>query len=122
MMKKKIKLSLIDDYIKIMLIKQFYNNYSQLISASCQESTGKQALNLENTYNLIFKLLKMDDLSLDILKRQLQNNSKNFLLNSEKLKSILEKSKIEINSIEKNLPEKMSKLKINPNLKLLNLI
>ena len=122
MTKKKIKLSLIDDYIKIMLIKQFYKNYSQLLNTPCLESTEQQALTLENTYNLIFKLLKMDDLSLDILKKQLQNNSKNILTNSENLKSILEKSKLEISLIEKNLPEKMSKLKINPNLKLLNLI
>ncbi|MBO5955117.1 MAG: hypothetical protein J6Q13_04060 [Clostridia bacterium] len=83
--KNKIKLSLIEDYIEIIKIENFFSNsfvdiefdksiFNKCHSLNCQ---------LSKIYNSIFENLKMNDLSLLILKKELKNN--NIIFNNLKL-------------------------------------
>ena len=119
MKKKKIKLSLIDDYIKIILIKNFLNN--SFSSFELNQDYVKE-LNvtkhilpiLENTYNELFERLKLKDLSFDILTKELEQNNSLFLnTNSFNLEKTIANNSLILNNILNNLKSKLDQLKLN---------
>lgn len=78
--KNKIKLSLIEDYISILFIKNFFENDFSSIPLSDQDKdifleTKKQTDSLFIIYESVFKRIKMYDLSLLILKKELKDNN-----------------------------------------------
>lgn len=78
--KNKIKLSLIEDYISIFFIKNFFENDFSSIPLSDQDKdifleTKKQTNSLFIIYESVFKRIKMYDLSLLILKKELKDNN-----------------------------------------------
>ena len=78
--KNKIKLSLIEDYISILFIKNFFENDFSSIPLSDQDKdifleTKKQTNSLFIIYESVFKRIKMYDLSLLILKKELKDNN-----------------------------------------------
>lgn len=118
--RNKIKLSLIDDYIKIVAIENFYNtlndfsneNFSTLIC-----NIKQLDFELKTTYTKLIKKLKLNDLSFLILKKELSLNNSIFI-NEQKtqfsnLKSTIEKTSEELNQINNNLKEKMKLLKVS---------
>lgn len=113
MLKNKIKLSLIDDYVKLVLFENFFNTYN--ISSS-QEIASKhnQSTKLKRLYDIIFEKLSMNDCSLLLLKQQLkQNNELTKLCNEHTERDIFKKISENVDSIEQNLSYKMARLKIN---------
>ncbi len=124
MTKNKIKLSLIDDYIKICLIKNFLNNnfepakldsfYLNLIPKMKQID-----LCLEQAYNEIFNLLKLNDTSLEVLKNNLSSNNKQFELIQKQqfhnCSQIIDQSNNQLKSILNSLKSKTKSLKLNIN-------
>ena len=84
MTKNKIKLSLIEDYIKIVLIKNFYSNSFDDIDLSAEsrkllDNCKKLNQLLLSTYELLLDKLNLNDISLDILKQELKQNNLMFL-------------------------------------------
>ena len=123
MTKNKIKLSLIDDYIKIVLIKNFYSNSFEEVDITDDNKTlmdTSKKLNqvLFSTYELLFEKLKLNDASLDVLKQDLEKNNLMFLQkqsqNFADLKEIFTKQIDLLNNINLNLKSKLNRLKINP--------
>ncbi len=122
MTKNKIKLTLIDDYIKICLIKNFLNNdfnqakltpfYLNLISKLKHLNST-----LEQIYCKIFEKLKLNNTSLDVLKRDLLNNNiqfeKEHLNNYLNCAKTIDKSNLLLNSILNNLKQKLKVLKLD---------
>ena len=111
MTKNKIKLTLIDDYIKICLIKNFlYNNFNEqdLSNLYLDEIEKLKKLNtaLEHLYCEIFEKLQLNNLSLDILKKDIKHN--NFQFENEEKKhtsnytKLIDQSKIQLNTIISN--------------------
>ncbi|MBR4999008.1 MAG: hypothetical protein IKY10_03925 [Clostridia bacterium] len=119
MKNKKIKLSLIDDYIKIILIKNFLNNsFSAFeLDQECVKELNysKQLLaTLENTYNQLFVKLKLKDLSFDILTKELEQNNSLFLnTTSLNLNKTITNNSLTLNTILNNLKFKLEHLKLN---------
>lgn len=116
--RKKIKLSLIEDYIEIKKIENFFLNSFVNIQFDKNIFNNCKNLNLQllKLYNSLFESLKMNDLSLLILKKELKNN--NYLFNNLKLKKFKEidqtilKLTIGLNRIFQNLLTKLEQLKI----------
>lgn len=114
--RKKITLSLIDDYIKILVIKNFINNnFNQhnLSKSSLETLKITTYLNniLEDTYNKIFHQLKVDTLSLLILKKELKKSNSLFLQNKN-MKSTINKYFLESVNIYRETPKKFKLLKL----------
>lgn len=118
--RKKIKLSLIDDYVKIMLIFNFCNNsFDNCVFSSTNEEFKKLKnfnLKLKYAYEIILNKLKMNNLSLLILKKELKNNNsiylkvlKNNFNNFDQTLFSLNKL---MNMIHDNLSTKLKLLKI----------
>lgn len=83
--RKKIKLSLIDDYVKIILINNLYKNSIECLVLN--DEILNLIINIKNLsthlkceYDKIFEKLKLNDVSLLILKKELNLN--NSLFNS----------------------------------------
>ena len=121
MNKRKIKLSLIDDYVKICLIKNFYFNDFFNISLkqkNCIENIKITLLATSNIYDNIFKECKMNDVSLLVLQKELSENNNMFthqLKDMGELDNLLIQHRNEISNIYTGLKEKLVKLKINMN-------
>lgn len=123
MTKNKLKLSLIEDYIKIVLIKNFFRNSFEGLNLSEQDKQVvdcSKNLNqiLFSTYELLFERLKLNNLSLDILKQELEQNNLMFLeqksLNFKGFKEVCTKNLNQLSEINSNLKPKLEKLKIKP--------
>ena len=119
MTRRKIKLSLIDDYIKIVQIKNFSNNsFDEFTLNEKSERNLTEIHNLstllEKTLESLFETLKLNDLSFCILKKELdQNNSLFFKTNSQNVEHNITISLLTINTIISNLKSKIDNLKIN---------
>lgn len=122
MTKNKIKLTLIDDYIKICLIKNFLcNNFNQidLPNSYLNEVEKLKQLNatLEQIYCEIFEKLHLNNLSLDILKKDLKHNNSQFeneeKKNNTNYTKLIDQSNNQLNSILFHLKEKLQVLKLN---------
>lgn len=120
--KSKIKLSLIDDYIKIISIKNLFKNtyFQTLTTQSCVDLltlTQKLDQYLEIIYNALFEKLKLKNISLDILNNELKENNSIFLsLKQNKfsnLENILNSIYSDLKNISNTLKEKTDKLKVN---------
>lgn len=124
MTKNKLKLSLIDDYIKIVLIKNFYSNSFEDVdlndeSIKLMDSCKKLNQLLFSTYELLLEKLKLNEVSLDVLKQELELNNLMFLKekaeNFSHLNELCNKNTKLLTAINLNLKTKLEKLKINPN-------
>ena len=119
MTKNKIKLSLIDDYIKIVLIKNFLNNSFSAFELNKEQTdqinhSKTLVCLLDKTYNSIFDKLKLNDLSFEILKKELSQNNILFLrTTASKLNQILNSNNLTLNIILKNLKIKLINLKVD---------
>lgn len=80
--RKELKLSLIDDYVKIVIAKRFFSNMfnSNIADHQIFQSTRTLTKNLEKIYDLILKKLKLNNLSLLILKKELKTNNSLYLI------------------------------------------
>ncbi len=123
MKNKKIKLSLIDDYVHIFLIKNFLNNSfyemeNQLNCIDLIKSTQQLDCFLEKEYLKIIHQLKLDDTSFSVLQNELMTNNSLFLKlkkdNFLSLESTLKLINIKLNSILNDYKIKLNKLKIFP--------
>lgn len=120
--RKKIKLSLIDDYVKILLIKNFLNNSFEnvkLTNITALKQTKELNLKLDEIYNQLFFKLKLNDLSLLILKKELKNNNILYLKEEQNsfltLENTIQKTYLILNDIFENLNKKLKffKFKLN---------
>ena len=115
--KNKIKLSLIEDYISLILFKNFFNNDFTFINTDKNKLYKSQAkLNsLLKLYENAFLKLKMNDLSLLILKKELKRN--NYLYSQEQKSNFstihftVEKINNKLTSIFASYKEKQKVLK-----------
>ena len=120
--KNKIKMSLIEDYIQILFSKTFFDNEFLSISLSSNEhqlfiKTKKNVYFLNNAYESIFKKLKMNDISLLILKKEIKNNNNLFLQekqnNFKTLSITINRINQELQRISNSLKDKSTLLKVN---------
>ena len=115
--KRKIKLTLIEDYIKILSIKNFnqivFDYFSPTISSTLK-TTQTLNMSLEKIYNEVFEKLKMNDLSLLILKKELQLSNSMFCQNKN-LEQIIENNYLIVIQIYQNAYQKFKMLKLSPN-------
>lgn len=119
-MKTNLKLSLIDDYIQIVLIENFFKNEISTIFSSLSTNIHKIQKHcslLKSFYEKLINLLKLNNVSFLVLQKQLSLN--NTLYEKEKLNNFLNTPKI-INQFEetlinisKNIKQKLTKLKLN---------
>lgn len=119
-MKLNMKLSIIDDYIQIKLIKNFCNNdFSLFCNNICIDrinKTKEKCITLLNLYEQIINTLKLDDTSFLVLKQQLEINNSLYL--KEQTSSFVNLSKLcdsfetTIDEILKNIKDKLTKLQI----------
>ena len=121
MNKKKIKLSLIDDYIKIVLIKNFLKNsfnsfelYEQLKQIINQ--TKYLDFQLADFYEKLIIELKLNTLSFDILKQNLEKNNNLYKVQIEQkfenLAKIICKTNLDLINIFRGLKTKVQQLKV----------
>ncbi len=118
MRKNKIKLSLIDDYCKIVTIENFFKNWFPL--KFFDDNLSKQIQltnqNLKNFYEKLFCELMLNDCSLILLCSQLKSNNQLFQIskknNFENLHSFIKVTNEAQQQILSNLKEKLLKLKI----------
>lgn len=121
MKKNKIKLSLIDDYINIVLIKNFFNNSFaafDLTDEHTQKINNSKSLDLmlEKTYISLFEKLNLKDLSFDILTKELEQNNSLFLsTNQANIERVFNRTLLSLNSILNNLSSKLKQLKVSFN-------
>lgn len=125
MNKKQTKLSLIEDYIKIGIMKNFYSNDFSIFDLS---TTQKEDISfLKNTasslnilYEALLKQCKMTDASFLVLQNELSNNNvlfKHNLTNNQiGIDQIINNHKSQIEKIKTELCSKLNKLKICLNL------
>ncbi len=117
-MKSAIKLSLIDDYITISLIDNFYNNNFSCNLIPIIEKQKSLCLSLKKIYDKIFTLLNLKDISFSILEEQLSKNNHLYFQQAnetfENLEKTLSKNEMLLSNINTNLGKKLLKLKINP--------
>ncbi len=110
MKKSKIKLTLIDDYIKLVTFGNFFMSYKD-----ANIDSNMVALNraVKMAYDTIFEKLKMNNVSLILLKQQLNQNSELFnLTKTETIEKLLTKIYSNINQIADSLSNKMEQLKV----------
>lgn len=117
--KNKVKLSLIDDYIKIVLINNFFQNDILLNDLSLERKVAEiRQLNnhIKLIYEQLFEMLKLNDTSLMILKNDLNQNNKMFNLetnsNFNHTPKIVEKAYNDLIDISQNLNEKLKVLRV----------
>ena len=128
--RNKVKLSLIDDYINILLVENFFNNDIDIknFKTTTQEKYEKLKTltsTLKSNYDKVFESLKLNDLSLLILKKELKNNNSFFQNvkqnNFELLDRKLDKTLKFLTKIFTCFCEKIHFLKLNFNLNSANL-
>lgn len=117
--KNKVKLSLIDDYIKIVLINNFFQNDILLNDLSLEgKVTEIKQLNnrIKLIYEQLFDILKLNDTSLMILKNDLKQNNQMFTLETNSgfnhTPKIVEKAYNDLIDISQNLNEKLKVLRV----------
>ena len=119
--KNKLKMSLVEDYIVIILAKNFFNNEFDFSSLSNQDKemlkqNRKIVENLNNVYQNMFKQLKMDDLSLLILNKEIKESNSWYIHEKQNkftsLPLTIRKITEKINTIEVSLHEKQKVLKL----------
>ena len=117
--KNKVKLSLIDDYIKIVLINNFFQNDILLNDLSLESKVAEiRQLNnhIKLIYEQLFETLKLNDTSLMILKNDLKQNNQMFNLetnsNFNHTPKIVEKAYNDLIDISQNLNEKLKVLRV----------
>ena len=122
--KKRVKLSLIEDYLQIMLIHNFcsnsfeelknHNDFSDKLTQIKQFETE-----LKLVYENLFNILKMNDLSLLILKKELKENNIMFQLEKKQnfrcIIQTMRKIEFKLGQISNNLSIKLKELKIRYN-------
>ncbi len=116
--KRKLKLSLIDDYIKIITIKNFYNNpLEQYYNVEILKKINKlkELLNnLSTIYLQIFEKIRLKDESFMLLNHELSLNNKLFeSITYENFSQTVDKTDNDLHSITNNLSYKLKKLKID---------
>ena len=120
--KNKLKLSIIEDYIQVLAIDNFFNNDFSSFHHSFNNKTfnlvkQKHLLTIFQ-YNKTLEKLKMNDLSLLILKKQLK--SYNYIFQNLKQgdysigNSILTELSNKLDALSVSLKEKQKELKIVP--------
>lgn len=119
-MKTNLKLSLIDDYVQIVLIENFCKNKISTICSNLSTNIHKIQKHcslLKSFYEKVINLLKLNNVSFLVLQKQLSLN--NTLYEKEKLNNFLNTHKIinqfeeTLNTISKNIKQKLTKLKLN---------
>lgn len=118
-MKGKLKLSVIDDYIKIIVIKNLFNNSFSNTIINCKEkfiSTKMLDNRLEEAYIKLINKLKLNNNSFLILKKELEENNSLFLFAKENdflnLEYVLDMANRDLNEIMDNLNSKLKMLKV----------
>lgn len=116
--RKEVKMSLIKDYVFLMCVKNFCNNLfaSYEINNQTIKSLNKQNNLLFETYTKIFEKLKMNDLSLLILRKETKDNNclylkekhNNFQTTHETIKLLQTKQ----NRLTTELPNKLEILRL----------
>lgn len=111
--KKQIKMSLINDYVFLMCVKNFCNNSFDCFTYENQQikTLSEQNHLLFQTYNKIFEKLKMNDISLLILKKEtkhdnsifLNEQQNNFISTNETIKQLQAKQNILTNELGNKL-------------------
>ena len=121
MRKNKIKMSLVDDYVKIGILNNLFEKLlTTAITQNTKDNIQKQiasSTQLKIVYDVLFELLKINDVSLLILKNDLnQNNALFYKLkqdNFSHLDEIIKKASKDIDTIALNLKEKLKALNID---------
>lgn len=119
--KAKIKLSLIDDYVKISVIINFLNcslndECGQPNCTLLLQNTQDIGNKLKSAYEFLFEKLNLNNTSFMVLKQQLLCNNAFLTLqqkNAESLPVVLEKMYGDLQQITSNLKPKLEKLKLN---------
>ena len=127
MIKEKLKLSLIDDYIKILSIENFNLGVRKEILEEFDTNVYLQTktldLSLKTAYEFVFKKIKAVDMSYVILKREIESLPKVYDvgLDKETLKKNIHENFKYLKDINENLIKKIKKLSPAENdLKFLN--
>ena len=119
--KRQIKLSLIDDYVQILLIHNFLQNKFEKCEFDNDliillEELKQININLKSNYEKLIQFVKLDDISFLLLKRELKDNNHIFLLEKRNNFSFILKTiiimKNKMLEISGNLNEKLKKLNI----------
>ena len=122
MFKNKVKLSLIDDYIRIVLIENFNNNSFEMfeLDEDLTNTINKtKAVNseLKEIYEHIFDAMKLNDMSLLVLKKELKSNNNLYKRTINKnllnLIEVLNRNFLELSIIKLNLKKKLQTLQLN---------
>ena len=122
MLKKKVKLSLIDDYIRIVLIENFNNNSFDCfdLDSSLTDTINKTKLincELKTIYEHLFDTLNLNDISLLVLKKELKLNNNLYKRTISKgllnLIEVINRNILELTIIKLNLNKKIKTLKLN---------
>ena len=112
MLKNKIKLSLVDDYVKLVIFENFFNSYNSFAGIEVVQKRNQNS-QLRKVYDIMFEKLRMNDCSLLLLKQQLKaNNNLSYICNKQTEQDIINKIFDSINQIEANLKDKIRLLKI----------
>ena len=112
MLKNKIKLSLVDDYVKLVIFENFFNSYNSFAGIEVVQKRNQNS-QLRKVYDIMFEKLRMNDCSLLLLKQQLKaNNNLSYICNKQTEQDIINKIFDSINKIEANLKDKIRLLKI----------
>jgi len=127
LIKEKLKLSLIDDYIKILSIENFNLGVRKEILEEFDTNVYLQTktldLSLKTAYEFVFKKIKAVDMSYVILKREIESLPKVYDvgLDKETLKKNIHENFKYLKDINENLIKKIKKLSLAENdLKFLN--
>jgi len=127
LIKEKLKLSLIDDYIKILSIENFNLGVRKDILEEFDTNVYLQTktldLSLKTAYEFVFKKIKAVDMSYVILKREIESLPKVYDvgLDKETLKKNIHENFKYLKDINENLIKKIKKLSLAENdLKFLN--
>ena len=122
--KSKLKLSLIDDYTKIIILKNFFKNPFDDVemdstSSFLFQNLKNETADLEQTYNNLLQILNLKDSSFDVLCEQLSVNNTQFELlkanNFSTLQSTLIVAKQSLGYIRATLNERIACFKLNVN-------
>ena len=118
-MKSSVKNSIIDDYISIILIDNFCNNFSFLNNKkTIVNDLHDLCKHLKQTYNELINIINLNDISFEVLNEQLsQNNQMYFIQKNQNflnLKVFCIENINRLNKIKLTLKDKLLKLKINP--------
>lgn len=121
--KNKIKMSIIEDYIKLLAFENFFKNDfsiidSNILNVDLLATTNQKFVVVFDNYNHTLKRLKMNDLSLLILKKELKDCNFLFLkqqeTNFKNINSTIHNIDIQLELLNFNLNKKQKELNIVP--------